>query len=55
MSALRAKLQTFFGTVSLPALVKSIVSAKSLIPDLQLGMDSSQPSLFNSTRSHNSL
>ena len=55
MSALRAKLQTFFGTASLPALVESTVSAKPPLPNLQLGTDSSRFSLFNSRRSRNSL
>jgi hypothetical protein len=55
MSELREKLQTFFGTASLPTLAKSIESAKLLSKNSLRATDLILPSQSSSKRSHNSL
>ena len=51
MSALREKLQIFFGTDSLPTLAKSTMSEKLPTSDLPRSMDSPLPFLYSSKRS----
>ena len=51
MSALREKLQIFFGTDSLPTFTKSTMSEKLPTSDLPLSMDSPLPFPYSSKRS----